>query len=280
MPDYNLESRVSALEEDNTNIKGRLTTAENAISTANGTLTQVNGKLTAINSDLTTIKQGLNDDISSYTSEGLIFQTFKDIGLDTLLTFPDNTITSSTGLTFEIYTKYTEIPNTTNNEGTLFECHTGTSGTGLYFALYLSGTALEANVGGTAITSSTVDISVPVDTKHTITAVLTSEKTKFYFDGVYVSESNTTATLGSNIRRYNNRASLVTANKTIIGTNYNLRIYNRALTAEEIATNHRADIDRYDKIVLPGSKPIVNGYIPISVKVSMTTSATAEVVTE
>ena len=278
MPDYNLNSRVTALEEDNVNIKNRLTIAENAISNANGVLTQANTQLTQINSDLTTIKQGLNDDISSYANDGLIFQTFKDIGLESLLTFPDNTITSSTALTIELYTKWTEIPSS-GNVGDLFELHTGTTGAGIYLALSLNNDALEANVEGTSIVSSSVGITVPVDTKHTITVILTSTKTTFYFDGVYVSESNTAATIGSSIRRFNNRASISTSNRTVIGTNYNFRIYNRALTADEILTNHNADVDRYDKIVLPGSKPIVNGYIPLSVKVSMTTSVTVEAVT-
>ena len=186
MPDYNLDSRVTALEEDNVNIKNRLTTAENAISNANGVLTQANTQLTQINSDLTTIKQGLNDDISSYADDGLIFQTFKDIGLESLLTFPDNTITSSTALTIELYTKWTEIPSS-GNVGDLFELHTGTTGAGIYLALSLNNDALEANVEGTSIVSSSVGITVPVDTKHTITVILTSTKTTFYFDGVYVS---------------------------------------------------------------------------------------------
>ena len=278
MPDYNLENRITALEEDNVSIKNRLTTAENSIINTDNNLIQAGTDLTTINNELTTIKNNLNKEISFYANNGLVFQLFKDIGLESLLTFPDNTITSSTALTIELYTKWTEIPSS-GNVGDLFELHTGTTGAGIYLALSLNNDALEANVEGTSIVSSSVGITVPVDTKHTITVILTSTKTTFYFDGVYVSESNTAATIGSNIRRFNNRASISTSDRTVIGTNYNFRIYNRALTADEILTNHNADVDRYDKIVLPGSKPTVNGYVPFSVKVSMTTSVTVEAVT-
>ena len=41
MSDYNLENRITALEEDNVSIKNRLTTAENSITDTNDNLIQV-----------------------------------------------------------------------------------------------------------------------------------------------------------------------------------------------------------------------------------------------
>ena len=275
MPDYNLENRITALEESDASIKNRLTTVENSINNSNETLTQVNTKLTSINNDLNTIKTDLNKSISSYAKDGLVFQLFTDIGDNTSVEFPANVITMSTAMTFEIYTKWTEVPSNIN-KGRLCE-FTNSTDTTMLLAMSLNNTNLEVTVNNTLITNSDTNITIPANTKHTITVVL-SDKTYFYLDGVYTGQSDTVFSSNEYFAYFKNRFS-IESDRIVNGTNYNVRIYNKALTSDEISTNHNADVDRYDKIVLPGtttnnSTNRVNGYIPLSVKYVLGTEVT------
>jgi hypothetical protein len=276
MPDYNLENRITALEEDNVSIKNRLTTAENSITDTNDNLIQAGTDLTTINNDLNTIKTDLNKSISSYAKDGLVFQLFTDIGDNTSVEFPANVITMSTAMTFEIYTKWTEVPSNIN-KGRLCEFTNSTDTTTL-LAMSLNNTNLEVTVNNTLITNSNTNITIPVNTKHTITIIL-SDKTYFYLDGVYAGQSDTVFSSNEYFAYFKNRFS-IESDRIVNGTNYNVRIYNRALTSDEIVTNHNADVDRYDKIIMPGSAPIVNAYIPISVNCPISSSVTVEAVTE
>lgn len=276
MSDYNLENRITALEEDNVSIKNRLTTAENSITDTNDNLIQAGTDLTTINNELTTIKNNLNKSISSYAKDGLVFQLFTDIGDNTSVEFPANVITMNTAMTFEIYTKWTEVTSNIN-KGRLCEFTNSTDTTTL-LAMTLNNTNLEVTVNNTLITNSNTNITIPVNTKHTITVVL-SDKTYFYLDGVYTGQSDTVFSSNEYFAYFKNRFS-IESDRIVNGTNYNIRIYNRALTSDEISTNHNADVDRYDKIIMPGSSPIVNAYIPISINCPISSSVTVEAVTE
>ena len=187
----------------------------------------------------------------------------------------------NTAMTFEIYTKWTEVPSNIN-KGRLCEFTNSTDAATL-LAMSLNDTNLEVTVNNTLITNSNTNITIPVNTKHTITVVL-SDKTYFYLDGVYAGQSDTVFSSNEYFAYFRNRFS-IESDRIVNGTNYNVRIYNRALTSNEIETNHNADVDRYDKIVLPGTTIInnstntVNGYIPLSVKYVLGTEVTINEVT-
>ena len=204
MPDYNLENRITALEEDNVSIKNRLTTAENSIINTDNNLIQAGTDLTTINNELTTIKNNLNKEISFYANNGLVFQLFKDIGDNTNVELPANAVSMDDGMTFELYTEWNEIPNNSNT-GTLCEFTNVTNSVTL-LAMILNNAGLEVKVNGNLITSSSTNITVPVNSKHTITVVL-SDKTYFYFDGVYAGQSNTVLSTDDYFTFFNNRFS-------------------------------------------------------------------------
>ena len=204
MPDYNLENRITALEEDNVSIKNRLTTAENSITDTNDNLIQAGTDLTTINNELTTIKNNLNKEISFYAKDGLVFQLFKDIGDNTNVELPANAVSMNDSMTFELYTEWNEIPNNSNT-GTLCEFTNVTNSVTL-LAMILNNAGLEVKVNDNLITSSSTNITVPVNSKHTITVVL-SDKTYFYFDGLYAGQSNTVLSTEDYFTFFNNRFS-------------------------------------------------------------------------
>lgn len=85
-------------------------------------------------------------------------------------------------------------------------------------------------------------------TYHTYTYIIENNTLKCYYDGVKTSLEQTYSTYtfpGNNIslmNRYN------ISNRQTRGAWFDLRIYNRVLTASEISQNYREDVKRYDPI--------------------------------
>ena len=157
------------------------------------------------------------------------FDTNK-IGLSDAARFYHDTIYAANGSTLEVVIAGTF---STGNYRTMITYY-GYS----VIVIGLSGTGIRINPAGSSVTKTGIPLNTPF---HFATTLISGNgNNKLYYNGEFVSAGNT-----PNVQTSNYSAAPDQSANNVSGRIYAVRVYSRALTAEEIAANYAVDKERF-----------------------------------
>lgn len=192
------------------------------------------------------------DSSSPYVAEDLIYNVdcsnwrMGDTGIIQFPAFEN----LSNNATFEVCFTYSDFTNT-DKKGRIFELGYGTNHASLYYSASLNSTYAEFyiyqyNSSAWELLEEDSGISVNANEIHTISCTI-ENNISLYFDGALITQFVPKTTMPSSatptflsINTSGNRTD-----RDMNGLVYNFRLYNRALTEEEIATNIASDKTNY-----------------------------------
>ena len=184
-----------------------------------------------------------NSDVSTYVKDSLILSIGEFNYKQAIL---QNSLTVNNSFTVEMCGYYTSIP-ASDGKGRFCELNSSNSGNStLWFACSLYNDLVELKLGGTWHSNGTANITMAANEKKTITTVVDADTDiiTIYDNGVLA--TTLSQSISSQTLNYIHLFQSSTTNgRTLNGTIFSLRLYNKALTMSEIKANYEIDVQRY-----------------------------------